>query len=289
MTALRWLRRSGVALSVSLPLAGQSLHYEGGLSLASGAYIFTERTTSWSLMSGLALEAGPLTFRGALPLYLQNTALVAGTTTGITLPTGGPQRTAVRDSSAARGGQGHGPGTMGGGMTTDPVDVPSSAVTGYEPGIGDPTFGVTVSTRGRTALTVNAGVKAPVADPDKYGTGQWDAGGSVGISRILGQSVLLGANLGFWHLGDLPDLELQDPVMVSISGAYLSPRGWAASVSASGASAVIEGFDHSYSVAVGVSRVRSRATMGLLVAAGLSETAPDVLIGLNWRLTLAGR
>ncbi len=55
---------------IVMPPDAQSLHYEGGLSMSSGNYIYTERTTSWMLTNGLALGAGPFTIRAMLPVFL---------------------------------------------------------------------------------------------------------------------------------------------------------------------------------------------------------------------------
>ena len=55
-----------VAFAVGAPLEAQTLHYEGSAGLATGSYIFTTRTSSWQVSTGLALGAGPGTFRAPL-------------------------------------------------------------------------------------------------------------------------------------------------------------------------------------------------------------------------------
>ena len=96
-------------LTLSSPiLTAQGLYYEGGLGLTSGMYIFTERTNTITLLTGLALHAGPVTIRATVPAYAQNTTLLAGSSTGL-IPTGGSSSSVVADSSAARqGGRGGG-------------------------------------------------------------------------------------------------------------------------------------------------------------------------------------
>ncbi|HXI21622.1 MAG TPA: hypothetical protein VNH46_11075, partial [Gemmatimonadales bacterium] len=62
-------RRAAVAgallWAVAAPAAAQSLAYEGGLGFTTGRYIFTTRTTSWSLTTGLALQVNRLTLRAS--------------------------------------------------------------------------------------------------------------------------------------------------------------------------------------------------------------------------------
>lgn len=70
------MRALALAAGVTAPLAAQEVAYEGGLSAATGRYIFTERTTTWTLLAGLAYTAGRFTLRGSVPIVLQNTTLV---------------------------------------------------------------------------------------------------------------------------------------------------------------------------------------------------------------------
>jgi hypothetical protein len=278
----------------------QKVHYEGALSVATGKYIFTERTTSWTLLNGLAFSAGPLTLRGSVPVYAQNTSLISGTSAGL-LPTGGSSSGVVADSSAARKGGGQG----GGGrnpstVVTLPqfsevsaqgvsqVEVPTTSVTGYETILGDPTVNLSLDLKPgmRTALTLGAGAKVPVTDTTGYGTGEWDYGASVSLSQMLGFSALMGVDLAYWHFGDFAELDLRDGVMGSASVAYLGRRGWGGTASVSGARSVIEGFADSYSLGLGLTRVGRRGTVSLNVSVGLSETTPDATASLSWRVAV---
>ncbi len=271
----------------------QTVHYEGGVSVSSGNYIFTERTTSWTFTNGLALGAGPFTFRATVPLYSQNTTLIAGTGTG-PVPTGGSSSGAVADSVAARGGNHQ--GGMRQGIAATPallsshsVEVPSTAVTGYELAAGDPLVSMSIALTGTSpvSLTLGAGVKLPFTDTTSFGTGEWDYGGSASLSYRLGYTSSLGVNLGYWHLGDLPNLELNDPLMGSVSFAYLSPSGWGGLLSLSGATSAIPEFAAPAYAGATITRVSGAGTVGLHASVGLTESAPDFTLGVSWRVGLA--
>ena len=100
----------GVALALAVPaepLAPQSAAYEGAASFSRGDYMFTATTSSYTISTGLAFTSGYVTLRGSLPVYVQNSTLVTGTSTGL-LPSGGggDATRALRDSSMARKGRG---------------------------------------------------------------------------------------------------------------------------------------------------------------------------------------
>ncbi len=289
-----------VALAGLAPAAGaQMLHYEGGLSLASGTYIFTQRTNSFTLATGLAFSAGPVTFRGGFPVFLQNTTLVASSGSML-LPTGGSSGGTVAESSAARGGRG-GDSGRGSLIVYDPslqvvqdpgdgaVDVPTTAVTGYQAHLGDPTFGANVALNGGGfGLLIGAGVKAPVTDTASFGTGAWDFGGSVSLSYRFGYAAVVSVDAGYWRMGDLPQLDLQDPVLLSASVSHLSLSGWGFSASLYSATSVIDGYPSSTSVSLGVLRVGARQSVGVTAGVGFTDTTPDFMFGVNWRFRLAG-
>lgn len=226
-------------------LWAQGLYYEGSLSVASGRYIFAERTTSWSLATGLAVGSGRVTVRASFPVYLQNSTLVSLSSPAGGMPTGGSSSGAVSDSGAARkqrgGDQRMWQGTPA--FAMGPVEVPSTAVTDYQAAIGDPTvdLGWRAIDGTRTGMTVTAMAKAPVADTASFGTGQWDVGSSVALSRQVGRRASVGVNVSYWHLGDLPTLDFRDPVYGSAGVTYLARSGWAAGASISGGTSALEG------------------------------------------------
>jgi hypothetical protein len=281
---LRWL---GVAaLVVVTPAAStQQLHYEGALSLSSGTYLFTERTNSWTLSTGLAFTEGPVTVRASLPMYVQNTTLLTSSGGGL-VPTGGSSGGTVADSSSARRGR------VGASATSAAaaIEVPSGAVTGYAAHAGDPLIGATAAVRsGRLSLLIGASAKLPLSDTTGYGTGTWDFGGSGSLSYLFGLTTMVSVDAAYWVMGGLPELDLENPLLLSASVSYLGLGGWGVSGSLSTASSVIDGYPSSMLVTGSILRVGRRRSLGLNVGVGLSEMAPDITVGLSWRMQLTGR
>lgn len=272
------------------PLAAQGIRLEGGLGVTSGTYLFEERTTTWSLSAGLAAEMGAFTLRGSVPVYLQNSTLVAGSATGH-IPTGGSSSGTVADSGRARHA-----GTRGGmesGTLADfshgAVDVPGSASGEYQTALGDPMLSLSWRTRGGrgTNFGLGATVKLPVADTATFGTGQWDVGASAAVSHAVGADVLLGLNVSYWRLGDLETLELRDPVYANVSLGYLSSGGWGGTLVASGGTTIVEGYEGPLSIGAGVHRVSDGRSWSVLSTVGLSETSPDFTVGFLWSVRLS--
>lgn len=267
------------------PLAAQGIHYEGGLSLSSGDYFFTERTTTWALATGLSLNTGPFTARITVPAYFQNSTLVAGGG-GLPIPTGGSSSGVVADSVRSRKqGKGGNASVM---MARGTVEVPSSAVTDYAFALGDPVgaLGVRLLDRSGTSIAITGMAKAPLADTATFGTGEWDVGGAIAFTRAVGSRGLLGADVSYWYLGDLPDLELSNPVYGSLSGSVIIGTRWVVGASLSAGTPVIEEFDGPLAVGVQLGRLSARGAWTLHGAFGLSETSPDVSFGLQWRFKL---
>lgn len=297
--------RVSIALAIALlpvrPLVAQGVHYEGAVSVSRGSYLFSVTTTSWSVLTGLAVDFGPVTLRGTIPVNIQNTTLLAaGMGTGIPTGGGGDATRALQDSVNARKGRGSGGGMMGGvtlsredrmaptGMDT--VTVPQSAVIGYTSHIGDPTFQLAVSPRvgDRTLVGVSVTVKAPITDTTSFGTGAWDVGGDVSVSQQVGDRTFVGVNAGYWHLGDLPDLDLRDPWIAGATISQIVSPGWAVSLSGSAARSAIDTYPASVLVSGGVMHVGMRGSVGVTAGVGLSDTSPDFALGVTWRVGLGG-
>jgi hypothetical protein len=269
---------AGLAGLLPGPLGAQEVAWEGSLAVASGTYLFTERTTGWAMTNGIAATAGPLTLRVAWPVILQNsTLLTAAASTWI--PSGGAYGSVVADSGAARGSR-RGSGAQ------QPLEVPATAVTGYAAALGDPTaqIAMRIGAAGRS-LTLRAAAKAPVADTASFGSGRWDFGAGASLAYALGSSAFLGADLSWWRLGDPPELDFRNPLFGSVSAGAVLAAGWAGLVSFSGGTSPLAGYDAPYSVGTSVSRLAGGAVVGLSTSVGLTETAPDVSVAMSWRVS----
>jgi len=275
----------------ALPLAAQGFQYEGGLSVASGTYIFTERTTSWSLFTGFAVDKDRVTLRASLPVHVQNTTLVSLSGPGGRLPTGGSSSGVVADSGAARKGRsggGDGMRAVRAQAAMGEVEVPSSAVTGYEASVGDPTAQLAWRALNgqRTGLSVSLLAKVPVADTGSFGTGQWDVGSSIAVSQALRGRGRLGLDLTYWKLGDLSTLDFRDPVYGSASVSYLKPNAWGVEINLSAGTSSLDGYNGPIWVGGSIARVSRRGSWAMGGTVGLSETTPDFTVSLTWKVDL---
>lgn len=288
--------RAALALALGCVVtraSAQQAVYEGGVSLATGQYIFTERTTSWALVSTLAMELGRVTLRATLPVFAQNTSLVTGSPAG-GLPTGGSSHGAVGDSGRARQGSGGGPSAslatsrmeMGGSRHGPPVETPPSAVTGYQLGFGDPMGLATARLvqTGRTSASAAVTLKVPLTDTTAFGTGEWDAGASASVSQIVG-SVTLSADVSYWWFGDMPALELRDGpwATVSVSKHF---GDWLVAAAGSGGVATLAGFEPPISVSASVGRLGGSTLWALMASVGVTETVADFSLAATWRVPL---
>jgi hypothetical protein len=272
---------------VAQPATAQRLAYEGALGMSTGRYIFTGRTTTFSLSTGLGLTAGRLTVRASLPVWLQNSTVIA-TAAGGTLPSGGSSGGAVGDSGGGRrGGGGSGGGPLGQHFSAARrVETPASAFTDYRAAVGDPTIGLSVRLLqgGRIGLTVGGVAKIPLADTAHYGTGEWDAGASASASLRVAGTTFLGFDVGWWYLGDLPQLDFDNPVSGSFTLSHLVSSRWVLSAFGRASSASVAGFSPPASIGGGITWLGASGALGLEVSAGLSETSPDVAATAYWRI-----
>lgn len=291
----------------------QEVSYSGSLQVATGKYLFTERTNTASLLNGLTVRAGRFQVSASIPLLYQSTPFVSYTPGG-GVPTGGPEQRMVNDSLQRRGG-GSGPMGMGAARAADlaaagrgiagaATILPRFQVTASEAvtlpdtasfdqvGFGDPSVRVSVdlTSPDRTDLTVTLSgeVKAPLADPTRgFGTGEWDGGGALSVGGRVGSTLLFG-EVGYWILGDMPDLPLKNPVSYSVGlGHALADGRVGLLATLSGYSRILEGTEPPLDVGGGVSyRLAPGQSLSLGVSIGLSESSPDVSVAAGWRTGL---
>jgi len=297
----------------------QEVTYSGSLQLATGKYLFSERTNSAYLFTGLTVRSGRLQLSASLPLIYQSTPWVSYTTGG-GVPTGGPQGGEVADSLQRRPGGGPGmgmdsraklAGTLAAAAATGPGAAPIPLVGARLPramaarqsvslpdtasfdqvGVADPTLRVSVdlipAENGPLSVTLSGEVKAPLADPARgFGTGAWDGGGAVSVAGRVGSTLLFG-EVGYWALGDLPDLPLQNPVSYSVGIGHRLADGVSLVASLSGYSRIVAGTDPPLDVggAIGY-RLGEGRSLSLGVTIGLSDSSPDASASVGWTVRL---
>lgn len=241
---------AALVLLLPAPALAQGAFLEGGLSLARGDYVYTEPTSSGAASVGLAYSTARLTARVSVPFFVRDTRLL----------------------------------TVRGLEPVEPAPVTASAQ--HTASIADPVAQLFVQVhRGPgTAVGLSAAVKLPLVAAGDFGTGQWDVGGGLSVSRFIGTATVVGADLSYWHLGDLPDLDLQDPVAGTLTVGRAFGGAWMASVSCSGGRSTVPAYDDPWWFSVLVSRVFARGIWGLTASVGVTDTAPDFTLGLIWRL-----
>jgi hypothetical protein len=273
-----------IALATALALActcasaatAQEVAYTGGLQFSTGKYLFESRTESVYLLSGVDVEMGRVRLTASLPFIIQNTPWIAYGP--VPLPSGG-RRAGEITRQTGRGQRR---------ILLPVADVETLA------GIGDPLLHADVevlrAAPGRASIRLGADAKLPVTSAsDGFGTGEWDFGASVSVFKSAGVHSLSG-DLAFWRFGDMDDLVLEDAWAYSAAyGRALASGRWSVVVSASGFSSIIDGHDPPVQVGVGLGRVfSSRGMLTGMLSFGMTDTAPDISVGLGWRVGLAG-
>lgn len=243
------------ALFALVPAAAtaQGLYFEGGVSFARGDYIYTQQTSGGGGAVGLAWSSRRLTARVTLPYFVRDTRLL----------------------------------TVSGEPPVEGTD-PALTTTGYEGSISDPllqVYGQVLQSR-RTGVGLSGSVKVPVVEAGSFGTGEWDFGAAASLSHFVGTGTMLGLDVSYWHLGDMPEFPLQDTVTGTLTLGRVFGRSWTASASVSGGRSAVAGYDDPWWASLLVGRSFSRGIWGLTASVGLSDAAPDVTVGLVWRARL---
>lgn len=282
--------------------AAQDLTWTGSLGYATGNYIFTEPTRSYSLTNGLGLYYGRVRLGASLPLIYQNTSAVAFIN-GVPVPTGGPDSDVVRgrgsDEEIPMRGKGAGGsgsarsvGMMGGlalfqTVVADTIDGPGD----YELNVGDPMFDAGFELLDGTgwvrSLEIIGAAKAPVASIESgVGTEAWDVGGGLSVAAGSGR-VLLFADASYWSYGDMPDLVLEDGFSWGAGFGVAASDRVSLMASYAGMERIVPTADPYGSLAAALRYAiteGSRLTAG--VGVGLSESASDVSLFVGWSTTL---
>jgi hypothetical protein len=285
--------RPGVALAaLGLGLAGggvdaQTVTYSGGLFYAGGSYVFDQRSDAFYLSNGLRIGLGSFELGASIPIVVQNGGVVTRVAGGVPLPTGGVDHRVVgrrpRGDGIGTGGHGMGPGS-----TTPDDSLIVAFDDAFSAHVGDPSLSASFEPHSGfgalRSVRINGAAKVPLNDVDSgVGSGAWDVG--LGSSAtIAARGVLLFADLSYWWLGDLPDLELSDGLAYGV-GASRSAFGGEGTVllMLSGMARTIETMEAPLSAALSVSHtVGSRGFLSGGLGVGLTESAPDLTVQLGW-------
>ena len=257
-------------ITTATSLYGQTVNYTGSLQFSTGKYIFTERTSSLYFYNGLIVNAGQFSVSASIPLIVQNSPWISTSGVGM-IPSGGTQHSEV-------------------GKATRRNKIALEDSTNYEEiGLGDPfVSGMLNLLEERGAipgLSFTTGVKIPMASADQgFGTGEWDYGFGGSLSKSF-RSTFIFVDVSYWVLGDLPDLDFEDPVLYSFAvGHTLADGEWGVLASLSGNSRTIERVDPPMQVSLaGNYRVSTDIHLMGSVAVGLTETSPDFVVSFGWR------
>lgn len=315
-----WWRGSAVALVLALFVPSTSLAqvtYSGAVRTATGTYLFTERTTSLFVVSAVDVESGALRVSASVPLIYQSTPWV--TYAPVLVPSGGGQSASVGDQIRRVTGSGSGSGTGSGGSTatgpsTGPgapggrsiVIGPATAATvpaGFavtlpvetatsQTGLGDPILRASyrITRAGAsTVLRVSGAYKPALASVERgFSTGAADAAAGISAVHLRGAHQL-SAVAEYWRLGDMPDLPLNNAVSYRLGyDRYLRSNRWWVSGAVAGWSRVLDGVAPPADLSLGLGRyfAGSGRSLGATATFGLTDTAPDFSIALDWRLRL---
>ena len=268
---------SGVAAAET---PGNVVVYSGSVQVASGHYIFTDRTTSVYIVNGVSFTPGRFVLSASLPVIVQSTPWV--TFAPVPIPSGGGGSGQV--GSQIRDHMGRGSRSGSGALV---VTLPVESVS-RQAGLGDPVLrgGISLVSTEATSLRVHAVVKPPIATyDDGLGTGEWDGGAGVSLDRALGADRVFGT-VEYWRLGDLPELVLNDAAMYQAGYEHVLGSGrWSVLALAQGWTTILDGTDPPVDAGFGVERRLSGSRgVSLTVSFGLTETAPDFTLSFGWRL-----
>ena len=275
-------------------LRAQDVDYTGSVQVSEGPYVFDADTRSFYWFHGLRVAEDRWSASVSVPLIRQTTPWISYAGPG-GIPTGGRYHDSLsvrpeHGGSNGGGGPGTGGGGYGGGQQRWALPDSGSYA---EWGLGDPSLQASYELLEgwgrRPALEVTAGVKPPLADLDRgFGTGAWDLNVGVSASEQFGRTFLF-ADLGWWRLGDLPELELRDAISygLGVGRPVRAASRWAVLASFSGQTRIIEEADPPRQLFGGLTYWSER-NWGLsgMIGAGLTEATADWSISVGYRLRL---
>jgi len=275
-------------------VSGQQVTYSGSAQYATGSYFFEKSTNSFYLTNGIRVADNGVSISLNVPYTIQNTPWLSYSGIGY-IPTGGPQNGMVSDMGKGRGKGKGGQGQTRGMASVSTVDeaVPLADTVSYNKyGFSDPNLYLSVrlspDRATATSLYLNAGVKIPFANPETgFGTGAWDLGAGLSLTQRFG-TFFISADAMYWHLGDMQDLNFNDPVSFGLGlGKSWKNGKWLLSGLLTGYTRIIEGYDPPLSLGIGLGHfLTKKITLNANISFGLSESSSDVGGGIGWSVRL---
>lgn len=254
--------------------SAQKVTYSGGFQYANGSYFFTEQTESIYLTNGFSIAGDRSRIWFSVPFIIQNTPWISYN----------------REGGIPTGGTGHGQvGNMGrdmmGNRDRDRIHLPDT--TSYkQASFSDPSLGGSWiffrSESRNTVLNLNGSVKFPLATPQSgFGTGELDFSTGVSATHRINKIYFFG-DVTYWYLGDMNDLNLENPLAVIIGTGMMSEK-WIISAQFYASTKIIDEFDPPASVSVGTGYfISSWLSLSGSLLFGLSESSPGVSAGVGW-------
>lgn len=248
------------------------LTWTGSVQVASGDYTFGQRTTSVYIATGLTLDASRFRASFSVPYVAQSDAWVQ-TVGGGVVPSGGMHG----DASGSGGRQS---GMMGGSQSG------SHGAMGFGDPIARLDFNLVGSRGSAATLRALLSTKVPLAGLSSgYGTGEWDFGAGLGAAGVANGTFLF-ADATYWALGDPASVNLRNIVSYGVGIGRPTANGrFGVLGSLIGATSVAAGIPASLQ-AGGSVNYRTEGRRDFLVSAliGLSRSAPDISLGVGWRV-----
>ncbi len=259
----------------------QRLTWTGSVQAASGDYTFGQRTTSVYFATGLTLDRPRFRASLSVPFVAQSEGWVQVVGGGV-IPSGGMHRGASSSDPWTSGMM----GTSGSSMMGTPQSGSSHAAMGLGDPIARLDFDLLGSRGSQANLRAILAAKAPLAGlASGFGTGEWDFGAGLSTAGVLGGTFLF-ADAVYWALGDPAALTLRDIVSYGLgAGRSLANGRFGVLGSLLGTTSVAAGIPASLQAGGSVNyRTGTGRDILVSVLTGLSRSAPDVSLGVGWRV-----
>jgi hypothetical protein len=267
---------SFLILSTAATCQALSLTYSGLLLYSTGKYIFTQRTNSVHLYNGITASGGIFSVSVSVPLIHQNTPWISLTGAGM-IPSGGTQHGMVRQVR----------------RENPKAQVALVDTTQYNNfGVGDPLVHLAMEIikekRALPSVKLTGDVKPPLASASHgFGTGKWDYAGGVSLAKTFGNTFLF-LDASYWELGNQPNQEFHNPLVYGVSLGHAFSQGrYAGLLGLSGDTRIQDDVDPPMQAhVVGSYRLSGRVNLNANLGVGLTESTPDFIAGIGWRIAL---